>query len=243
MYDNDEWAITVERLRPAGPESGPRGAAPSRRRRRGRISLPAGVRRLLPLAIVVGGLWAAGVELPATAIPDPLTLARQSRDLGWTAAAANTDLALDVFERVNDERTARGLDPLVWHPGLAALAGTWSQTMIESAYEHSPDGYLAHRGFAAFGENIAMGQYDTTELHVGWMESDGHRANILRPGFDAMGVGIVCRGDGRMWATQVFGMAAGSRADLAAATPPVEPVVRRDEGLSCPRQSTFAARR
>jgi len=238
VQDNDEWAITVDRLRPPGPSSAERPTSPTGRRRHG-FALPATVRRLLPLAVVAGGLWAAGVELPSTAIPDPVTLARQSQDLGWTAASANTDLALDVFARVNDERTARGLEPLVWHPGLADLAGRWSQAMIVHVYEHSPDGYLAHPGFAAFGENIAMGQYDTSELHVGWMESDGHRENILRPEFDAMGVGIVCRADGRLWATQVFGLKQGGHADLDIPTPPAEPVVRRDDGVTCPRISRF----
>ncbi|MFA9446575.1 CAP domain-containing protein [Egicoccus sp. AB-alg6-2] len=198
--------------------------------------MPAGARRYLPLMVVVLGLWFAGDALPAPSDPpDPITLARQSEQLGWSQPADNAAMAMDVFNRVNDERAARDLPPLVWHHGLATLAGNWSVTMIEEVYEHSPERYLAHPDFIAAGENIAMGQRDTAELHVGWMESDGHRANILLPEFTAMGVGIVCRADGRMWATQVFGVGRGAAVSAEPAMPPAEPIVRRDGGIACPR--------
>ena len=237
MDQDDDWAIRLERLRP--PPSPPRNERGGRHRTRGsrQPARSAGARRLVPvLLLVVGGVWLSSSGLPLdTAPPDPVTLARQSRDLGWTMPADHLDLAMDVFARVNEERVARGLAALSWHPGLAALAENWSLTMIQDVYEHSPEGYLAHPQFAGAGENIAMGQRTTDEVHVDWMESDGHRANILRPEFSAMGVGIVCRADGRMWATQVFGLPHGVPADFDAATPPTEPVVRRDAGIACPR--------
>jgi hypothetical protein len=69
------------------------------------------------------------------------------------------------------------------------------------------------------------------------MRSDGHRANILRPGYTAMGIGVVCRNDGTMWATQIFGVPQGSFDDD---TPtPVEPIVRDDPGPACPVPGLF----
>ncbi|MFA9430793.1 CAP domain-containing protein [Egicoccus sp. AB-alg2] len=243
MAEQDDWAVRIERLRPQHAEvprtgSGRGGRQP---RRRPRWRLPRGWRAVVPVVVVLG-LWFVAESIPAPVVdpPDPVTLAAESRRLGWTGPAENQALAEDVFERVNDERIARGLRPLLWHPDLAERAGTWSLRMIEDTYEHSPDGFLAHPRFPGTGENIAMGQRDTMEVHVDWMESAGHRENILRPGFTAMGVGIVCRNDGRMWATQVFGMPAGPAPAGAAPTvdtgpPPVEPVTRRDDGVACPR--------
>ena len=61
--------------------------------------------------------------------------------------------------------------------------------------------------FSALGENIAWVEgYPSmgNQLHVGWMRSEGHRANMLQRGFDSVGIGVVCSG-GRAWATQNFG--------------------------------------
>jgi len=154
--------------------------------------------------------------------------------VGWTPALESYRLAEDLEQRVNDERMARGLRPLVWHEGLADLARQWSEEMMVSGYRHSPDSFRIHPDVLGIGENILMGPTDTGEAHVGWMESDGHRQSILNPDFTTIGIGVVCRNDGRIWATQMFGVPLDARSSSGGLTPPVEPIVRRDPGRTCP---------
>ena len=107
--------------------------------------------------------------------------------------------------------------------------------MLASGYRHSTAEFRAHPDFAGTGENISMGPTNATEAHVGWMESDGHRANILHPGFTEVGIGVVCRNDGRIWATQIFGVRHGVQVSDQP-LPPVDPIVRSDRGgTTCTR--------
>lgn len=73
----------------------------------------------------------------------------------------------------------------------------------EGAYGHSPPEFRALPEFVGTGENILMGYRGAQDAHVGWMRSDGHRTNILNVDYDAVGIGVVCRNDGSMWATQI----------------------------------------
>jgi hypothetical protein len=166
--------------------------------------------------------------------PDPIMLERDSDRIGWGSASEGSEVALDIYERVNDERVRRGLVPLAWHDGLADVAGRWSEEMLASGYRHSTYEFRAHPDFAGTGENIFMGPTDATEAHVGWMESDGHRANILHPDYTDVGIGVVCRNDGRLWATQVFGVRHGFHMSDPP-LPPDDPIVRSDRGgTPCP---------
>lgn len=55
------------------------------------------------------------------------------------------------------------------------------------------------------GENVARGQRDAADVMTSWMNSDGHRANILNCGFKALGVGAVKGVDGTIAWGQLFG--------------------------------------
>jgi len=188
----------------------------------------------VPLAVLAALLIAWLVVPSQWGAPDPMALEQDSERIGWGAASEGSDIARDIYERVNDERIERGLSPLAWHPGLADIARRWSEEMLSSGYRHSTAEFRAHPDFAGSGENIFMGPTDATEAHVGWMESDGHRANILHPDFTDIGIGIVCRNDGRIWATQVFGVRHGVQMSEPP-LPPVEPIVRDDRGgTTCP---------
>ena len=105
--------------------------------------------------------------------------------------------------------------------------------MIATEYRHSPESFRILPDLHSIGENILVGYMDTGEAHVGWMESDGHRRNILTPEYTAIGIGVVCRNDGRIWATQMFGMPPDVYPGGDPALPAAEPIVRRDPGLSC----------
>jgi hypothetical protein len=191
-----------------------------------------------PLLILAGVLLAAqyvpslfeNVPAPEESIEE---LEGASVEIGWTPAIDSYRLADDIEQRVNDERRARGLRPLVWHEGLADLARQWSEEMIAVEFRHSPDSFRVLPDLHGIGENILMGHLDTGEAHVGWMLSDGHRQNILTPEYTAIGIGVVCRNDGRIWATQLFGIPLEVYPSADTSIPPPDPIVRQDPGLSC----------
>lgn len=187
------------------------------------------------LVFVWGGAQALVEFLGA---PITVDLEAGSSKIGWRPATEFDDIARDIFARVNDERTARRLPALAWDDGLADRSRRWSETMIAERYEHSAEEFRAHPAFAGTGENIFMGPLDAAEAHVGWMLSDGHRANVLHPSFTAMGVGVVCRNDGRMWATQIFGVPHDSPM-VETTDPPAEPITRRDDGPACPVRARY----
>ncbi|MFC8827711.1 CAP domain-containing protein [Streptomyces sp. NPDC057137] len=142
-------------------------------------------------------------------------------DIFWTAVWARpltphglAAVTSDVVALTNAERSAAGLRPLAGDPRLTAAAQAHSDDMVARGfYSHtSPDGRqpwdraaaagCTHRGI---GENIACGQRSAAEVVQGWMDSPGHRANILKPDFTHIGIGL--RGGGEMatyW-TQLFG--------------------------------------
>jgi len=140
-----------------------------------------------------------------------------------------------VDEAVNDERTAEGLDPLEPDDELQRVAREHSADMIDQGYvgHESPDGVtpadrLSEAGCSAGGENVAQSWFgepvdvdgerfvadDEAELadHLvdRWMDSPGHRENILRESFAESGVGVVVTEENRVYATQKF--CAGSAA-------------------------------
>ena len=151
-------------------------------------------------------------------------------------------LASDLFDRLNAERRARGLAALDWDGDLARVAGDWSAEMASSGnFRHrdlgAAGGLPGMAKFSALGENIAWVEgYPSmgNQLHVGWMRSEGHRANMLQRGFDSVGIGVVCSG-GRAWATQNFGRLDSSSApSMGSSTPAEEPIVAtRSDGVRC----------
>jgi uncharacterized protein YkwD len=125
-------------------------------------------------------------------------------------AAVEAAMSQQLLERANAERLVRGLAPLRWDPGLAAMARNWSETMTATNnFAHRPKG--ATSGFAVPAvccwENIFSvgGTMTSVQLHDGWMRSTGHRNNILSPEVTLMGVGVVCGAGGKSYATQNFG--------------------------------------
>lgn len=139
----------------------------------------------------------------------------------WTALWAHPfspgglrQTATDVIALTNAERAGAGLPPLSPDPLLTNAAQAHSADMVARAfYAHtSPDGGEPwHRAAAAgstrrsIGENIACGQRSAAEVVRGWMNSPGHRANILKPGFTHIGIGFVGGGSAGTYWTQLFG--------------------------------------
>ncbi|HLL74258.1 MAG TPA: CAP domain-containing protein [Pyrinomonadaceae bacterium] len=122
-----------------------------------------------------------------------------------------------AFELVNEERRARGQEPLVWDAELTQLARRHSENMARrNFFSHTdPEGLdTADRaavggvcGWRAIAENIAYNQGfdDPVGFAVErWMQSPKHRENILRPVFTHAGIGVSRGADGRVYFTQVF---------------------------------------
>lgn len=143
-------------------------------------------------------------------------------------------MAADLFTRLNDERAARHLPAMAWDPTLGDYAAAWSANMAAQGFRHSTIGTLLGP-YNFVGENIAAGSAGTREgaLHDAWMHSDGHRSNILAPGFTHVGVGVYCSPDGSIWLTEDFGHGASEGPPQTTSTiPPVDPIARPDSGSS-----------
>ncbi|MBR4336187.1 MAG: LysM peptidoglycan-binding domain-containing protein [Clostridia bacterium] len=115
-----------------------------------------------------------------------------------------------VVDLVNNIRTSRGLGKLEENWELSRVARYKSRDMQEKRYfSHTSPTYGSPfdmmRAFGLVyrtaGENIAMGYPTPQSVVDGWMNSEGHRKNILNPAFTVIGVGYVS--DGNYW-TQMF---------------------------------------
>jgi uncharacterized protein YkwD len=137
-----------------------------------------------------------------------------------------TATELEVVALVNLERTSRGLAPLTINSRLSYAAGFHSTQMANrsnaspndpfSAMQHTlygvdaptPASRLDHAGYdnwLTYGENIAFGYVTAASVVQAWMNSPGHRANILDANFKEIGVGLVTDATGYQYWTQVFG--------------------------------------
>ena len=117
-----------------------------------------------------------------------------------------------LLHAMNRDRAANGLPPFTWSPRLSTLAYDWSTEMARSGVlRHQNLGALmAQSDYAAFwtlGENILVGPpgMPIEAMESTWMNSPGHRANILSPNFNVVGLAFVSGPDGRIWATVDFG--------------------------------------
>ncbi|MGW4107720.1 CAP domain-containing protein, partial [Streptomyces sp. NPDC004976] len=120
----------------------------------------------------------------------------------------------EVVDLTNRERARAGLPPLSRDARLTAAAQAHSADMVaRDFYSHTaPDGSRPWDRAAAagsarrtVGENIACGQRSAAEVVEGWMNSPGHRANILKADFTHIGVGFAGGGRAGMYWTQLFG--------------------------------------
>jgi uncharacterized protein YkwD len=122
------------------------------------------------------------------------------------------DLEAQMLELVNAERRAAGLRPVRPDPIMSELARAHSRDMLARGYfaHVSPEGndmndrmQQARIGYLSAGENLALAP--TLYLaHSGLMRSPGHRANILRPHFGRLGIGILDTGQHGLMVTQNF---------------------------------------
>lgn len=136
--------------------------------------------------------------------------------------------ALKIHDLINEQRSSYGLRTFGWHPTIAQIATGHSQDMAQRDYfsHDSPEGHdfvyrYSQTGFHCQvavsatmyytgAENIFFleGYYGEDRIAQtvvdGWMQSEGHRQNILTPEFQNEGIGIALSNSGKVYVTQNF---------------------------------------
>lgn len=156
----------------------------------------------------------------------PLGAATVSADTPGTTGGETFDITIAVTENydeiaveidiLNQRRAENGLDPVVLDPQMTAWA---MQRAAECAifYSHTrPDATSCFSildgdfYWGAAGENIAIGYWDAADVMEGWMDSPGHRANILDAYYLSVGLGCVESDNGTKSWVQLFSSIKGS---------------------------------
>ncbi|MCB5167559.1 CAP domain-containing protein [Streptomyces bambusae] len=141
--------------------------------------------------------------------PTPVRTAATRKPAPRPAAGGQT---AEVVRLVNVERAAAGCRALTVDAALARAAQGYSDTMAATGnFSHTgtdgsqPQDRIEAAGYdwSGYGENIAMGQADAAAVVAAWMDSPGHRENILNCRFTEIGVGLNTAGG--PWWTQNFG--------------------------------------
>jgi len=148
---------------------------------------------------------AAPVEKPSPA-PAPV-------ENNTGVPSSNLTYEQKVVELVNIERQKAGLPALKMDSAISNVARAKSKDMaVNNYFAHQSPTYgsagdmLRQFGISwrAWGENIAAGQGTPEAVVNAWMNSSGHRANILSSNFSKIGVGYVTSSSGRPYWTQIF---------------------------------------
>lgn len=130
-----------------------------------------------------------------------------------TPTVAPSTVEARIIALTNEQRTANGCGALRTDAALTAAARAHSADMVKNGYfgHTGADGAdfttrASRTGYAsASAENIAWGYRDAATVVTGWLNSAGHRANILNCASVAVGVGIAAKADGTPYYTQIFG--------------------------------------
>ncbi|MFB5759163.1 CAP domain-containing protein [Paenibacillus medicaginis] len=143
------------------------------------------------------------VNLPESGqtAPKPAAPTQPVSNPDTTTTKPSTDksqFTAQVIALVNQERSKAGLKPLTSHANLSNMA-------LEKAKDMSKNNYFDHNSptygspfdmmkkfgisYSYAGENIAMGQQTPEEVMKDWMNSEGHRKNIMSPNFTLIGIG------------------------------------------------------
>lgn len=160
----------------------------------GRLALPEAIEGLRERAAIVGkeAAEAVGSAAKTVSAPPPLRAATESPTARLTASGA--------FSETNRHRAEAGLPALTRDARLDAAAKAKLDDMFARQYfaHESPSGDgpaqivdAAGYAYIAVGENLALGNFaDDRALVQAWMDSSGHRANILGEAFTQIGVAV-----------------------------------------------------
>lgn len=140
-----------------------------------------------------------GVMAATALIAVPLTQTAQ--------ASASQKYETSVFSNTNQEREKRDLVKLKGTKCLDTFAERHAKKMAaeQKMYHQDLGPILKKCNLSMVGENVAYGYQTGQDAVGGWMNSDGHRANILQKDYRNIAVGAYQDKDGRWYVAQVFG--------------------------------------
>ncbi|MDO8362212.1 MAG: CAP domain-containing protein [Actinomycetota bacterium] len=161
------------------------------------------------VTLVLGMFGASGLMARCDPQPAPTPVPAPAPTTGVTAGVTH-NVAAPCTARVNAERAKAGLAPVAAHPALNKAAELHSaeqaarNKMTHTGRNGSNAGWrISRQGYAwrTWAENVAAGQQDCATVMSAWMNSAGHRANILNPAMLSIGVGAVSAGNGTIYWT------------------------------------------
>ena len=125
---------------------------------------------------------------PLTTVPEKITVGKEEKEL---------------LEHINKERAKVGAEPLTFNATLQKVAFIRGSEVQDSFSHTRPDGSMYHTAFKEVGqeekyysaENLSAGREDPLEVCQGWMNSQGHKKNMLNPIYTAAGIKHVSSAD------------------------------------------------
>lgn len=160
---------------------------------------------------------ASSANTPETPAETPKTPEKTPETPAETPAPGGTDLESmrqGVLELVNAARAENGKSPLTLNSALCDVAQLRADETVKSFSHTRPNGTScftaideAGISYRTVGENIAAGQSTPASVMNSWMNSEGHRANILNGDFSSIGIGYVkaSSGYGHYWVQMFLG--------------------------------------
>lgn|GEM_PF-1659083 len=144
------------------------------------------------------------VTAPPTEPAEPTPPPAADPDTAWYSDVDPVAYAQGLFVGTNDARAAEGLPALTWSGCAADQAVARAGALVGHELEHAPlDAVLDACGSSKAAENLSRGA-GTARTVVGlWLDSPGHRANLLATDLDRIGIGCARDGDALVCA-QVF---------------------------------------
>lgn len=135
-------------------------------------------------------------ELPDNSTPEVETPSPEQPEQESPAPEQNLSYVQQIVNLVNEERAKEGLAPLTLDTNVSAAAQVRAQEIVTSFSHTRPDGTSfstalkeQNISYRRAGENIAWGQKSPEAVMDAWMNSSGHRANIMNSNFTTIGVG------------------------------------------------------
>ncbi len=201
---------------PSSTASNTPSAKPKEKRKQSASPTPRERKTTLPVSKAPAGTAAkssGGGSASGSGGTRPGSTGSGSRSDSGSGSGSGGGPEAQVLALVNKERAAADCSPVTANDRLTRAADDYSDVMASSGVmSHTgPDGSTmttrveaAGYRWSTLGENIARGQADAASVMKSWMNSPGHRANILNCSFKELGVGVHF-GDGGPWWTQNFG--------------------------------------
>jgi uncharacterized protein YkwD len=156
---------------------------------------------------------AVSLLLGGCAIPNATPAVSPSRPPNASSYSATEGR---IFDLINAQRRHQGLPALVYNPQLDRMAKIQAENMahFQKMAHTLPDAQLPTLGdrahyvgypFGRLAENVALGYPSAESVVEGWMNSTGHRRNILSRDVSETGIGIARSAAGGLYYCQVFG--------------------------------------